>query len=91
MINDGGTEAQAIVALLHDAVEDQGGPDTLAEIRSNFGDDARIVDESSDTDEIPKPPWRERKTKYITHLADTSWSTTSLTIHMPRSSSPTTR
>ena len=26
VINDGGSEAQAIAALLHDAVEDQGGP-----------------------------------------------------------------
>lgn len=71
VINDGGSEAQAIAALLHDAVEDQGGPATLEEIRANFGDDvARIVDECSDTDEEPKPPWRERKQRYINHLAD---------------------
>ena len=70
VINDGGSEDQAIAALLHDAVEDAGGPDTLAEIRANFGDDvARIVDECSDTDETPKPPWRERKQRYINHLA----------------------
>ena len=71
VINDGGSEAQAIAALLHDAVEDAGGPATLKEIRANFGDDvARIVDECSDTDEEPKPPWRERKQNYINHLAD---------------------
>src|SRR4029453_6232980 len=70
VINDGGSEAQAIAALLHDAVEDAGGPPTLEEIRKNFGDDvARIVDECSDTDEEPKPPWRERKQNYINHLA----------------------
>jgi (p)ppGpp synthase/HD superfamily hydrolase len=70
VINDGGSEAQAIAALLHDAVEDAGGPDTLTEIRANFGQDvARIVDECSDTDETPKPPWRERKQTYINHLA----------------------
>ena len=69
VINDGGTEEQAIAALLHDAVEDAGGPETLNEIRANFGDDvARIVDECSDTDEMPKPPWRERKQNYINHL-----------------------
>jgi (p)ppGpp synthase/HD superfamily hydrolase len=39
VINDGGSEAQAIAALLHDAVEDQGGPPTLEEINANFGDD----------------------------------------------------
>ena len=71
VINDGGSEGQAIAALLHDAVEDAGGPATLKEIRANFGDDvARIVDECSDTDEEPKPPWRERKQNYINHLAD---------------------
>ncbi|AGB21316.1 hypothetical protein Mycsm_00886 [Mycobacterium sp. JS623] len=36
VINDGGSEAQAIAALLHDAVEDQGGPPTLDEIRTKF-------------------------------------------------------
>ena len=48
-----------------------GGPQTLEEIRANFGEDvARIVDECSDTDEEPKPPWRERKQSYINHLAE---------------------
>jgi (p)ppGpp synthase/HD superfamily hydrolase len=71
VINDGGSEAQAIAALLHDAVEDAGGPETLEEIRANFREDvARIVEECSDTDEEPKPPWHERKRKYIDHLAD---------------------
>ena len=70
VINDGGSEAQAIAALLHDAVEDAGGPPTLEEIEKNFGEDvARIVAECSDTDEVPKPPWRERKQNYINHLA----------------------
>jgi (p)ppGpp synthase/HD superfamily hydrolase len=69
VINDNGSEAQAIAALLHDAVEDQGGPETLQEIREEFGDEvARIVEECSDTDEEPKPPWLERKQAYINHL-----------------------
>ena len=46
-------------------------PSTLDEIRKNFGADvARIVDECSDTDVEPKPPWRERKTAYIQHLGE---------------------
>src|SRR5262245_53810655 len=54
VINDNGSEEQAIAALLHDAVEDAGGPETLDEIRAEFGDQvARIVHECSDTDEIP--------------------------------------
>ena len=73
VINDGGSEDQAIAALLHDAVEDAGGPPTLEEIRAKFGEDvARIVDECSDTDEVPKPPWRNRKTRYIKHLGEVS-------------------
>ena len=70
VINDDGSEDQAIAALLHDCVEDAGGPPTLDEIRNNFGDVvARIVDECSDTDEQPKPPWLQRKQNYIEHLA----------------------
>lgn len=66
----GGNEDQAIAALLHDAVEDQGGPPILAEIRVRWGDDvAAIVDACTDADTIPKPPWRERKETYIAHLA----------------------
>lgn len=69
VVNDGGSEVQAIAALLHDCVEDAGGPPTLAEITDNFGTDvARIVAQCSDTDEVPKPPWRERKQRYLAHL-----------------------
>jgi (p)ppGpp synthase/HD superfamily hydrolase len=76
VINDGGSETQAIAALLHDTVEDAGGPATLDEIKKNFGDDvARIVDECSDTDVEPKPPWRDRKQAYVTHLADVGQDT----------------
>ena len=76
VIEGGGTEDQAIAGLLHDAVEDQGGAPILAEIREKFGDDvASIVKECSDTDEVPKPPWKSRKQAYITHLDDASEAT----------------
>jgi (p)ppGpp synthase/HD superfamily hydrolase len=62
VIEAGGTETEAIAALLHDTAEDQGGEETLAEIRQKFGADvASVVAECSDTFETPKPPWRERK------------------------------
>jgi (p)ppGpp synthase/HD superfamily hydrolase len=62
----GGDEEQAIAALLHDVVEDCGGAPRLAEIREKFGPRvARIVDGCTDTDQIPKPPWRERKESYV--------------------------
>jgi (p)ppGpp synthase/HD superfamily hydrolase len=73
VIEADGTETQAIAALLHDTAEDQGGEETLAEIRQKFGDEvASIVRECSDTVETPKPPWRQRKENYVNHLSDAS-------------------
>jgi (p)ppGpp synthase/HD superfamily hydrolase len=76
VIEGGGTENQAIAGLLHDAVEDQGGPPILAEIERRFGPEvAKIVDECSDTDQEPKPPWEMRKKTYIDHLGYASEAT----------------
>lgn len=70
VLEDGGDEDEAIAALLHDAVEDQGGLPTLERIRTRFGDHvADIVWACTDADEQPKPPWRERKEAYLAHLA----------------------
>jgi GTP pyrophosphokinase len=67
VIEQGGSEDEAIAALLHDAVEDRAA--TLDEIRDRFGSRvAAIVKGCSDTDEFPKPPWKARKTAYIEHL-----------------------
>jgi hypothetical protein len=55
----GGTQSEAIGALLHDAFEDGGGPPMLENIRQAFGDDvARIVEANSDTPVEPKP-WQQ--------------------------------
>jgi (p)ppGpp synthase/HD superfamily hydrolase len=71
----GGNEDEAIAALLHDAVEDQGGIKTLAEIRSRFGEGvAAIIDGCSDSTTTPKPPWRQRKEAYIARLRTASAS-----------------
>jgi (p)ppGpp synthase/HD superfamily hydrolase len=71
VIEDGGSEDEAIAALLHDAAEDRGGERMLTEIRTRFGNHvADIVAACSDTFETPKPPWRERKQTYIDHLDD---------------------
>jgi (p)ppGpp synthase/HD superfamily hydrolase len=70
--HDGG-EDEAIAALLHDAVEDQGGAATRAEISRRFGESvAQIVDGCTDTDVEPKPAWRERKEAFIASLATAS-------------------
>jgi hypothetical protein len=70
VLEDGGGEQEAVAALLHDAVEDQGGAERLEDIRARFGGEvAEIVAGCSDTDEVPKPAWRIRKEEYIAHLA----------------------
>jgi GTP pyrophosphokinase len=71
VLENGGTEDEAIAGLLHDAVEDQGGPATLELIRQQFGGEvADMVRALSDTDETPKPPWRARKEAYLLHLEE---------------------
>jgi (p)ppGpp synthase/HD superfamily hydrolase len=71
VLTHGGDEDEAIAALLHDAVEDQGGKPRLREIRRKFGERvARIVEGCTDADTDPKPPWLERKKKYLQHLRD---------------------
>jgi (p)ppGpp synthase/HD superfamily hydrolase len=71
VIDDGGSEEEAIAALLHDAPEDRGGRARLWDIRRRFGARvAMIVDALTDTYEDPGPPWRERKERYLAHLDD---------------------
>ncbi len=73
VLEAGGDEDMAIAALLHDAVEDQGGKPTLRMIGQQFGKRvADIVAGCTDSDTIPKPPWRERKERYIAHLRHAS-------------------
>ena len=70
VIEYGGDEEMAIAALLHDAVEDQGGLPRLREIHKKFGKRvAYIVDGCTDSYTVPKPPWRERKLAYIERVA----------------------
>jgi len=67
---NGGTEDEVVAALLHDGPEDQGAEATLDVIRARFGNEvAEIVDGCTDTYEDPKPPWFERKERYLDHLA----------------------
>ncbi|MGL4620547.1 HD domain-containing protein [Chroococcidiopsis sp.] len=69
----GANEDEAIAALLHDAIEDQGGAATRAEIRRRFGDTVTaIVDGCTDAEIIPKPPWRQRKEAYIATIPQAS-------------------
>ncbi len=65
----GGDEDTVIAALLHDAVEDQGGTATDVLIRSRFGETvANVVLECSDSAGDPKPAWSVRKEKFIASI-----------------------
>jgi (p)ppGpp synthase/HD superfamily hydrolase len=68
VLDDGGSEEEAIGALLHDAAEDQGGRERLDDIRQRFGEAvAKIVEDCTDSWGTPKRPWIERKRAYTEH------------------------
>ncbi|QDM40810.1 HD domain-containing protein [Altererythrobacter sp. TH136] len=71
----GADQEQAIAALLHDAVEDQGGSDRLADIRLRFGEDvativAHCTDGEPNADRSGRENWRPRKEAYIASLSE---------------------
>jgi GTP pyrophosphokinase len=67
VLNDGGSEDEAVAAILHDLVEDTDA--TVEDVRARFGDRvARIVDACTDAYERPKPEWGERKRAYIERM-----------------------
>jgi hypothetical protein len=76
VLEAGGSEAEAIAALLHDVVEDQGGAERLRHVRKTFGPEiAQIVDECSGDDRTAGDPgWRARKNRYIAGVATASRS-----------------
>lgn len=75
VMEHGGTEDEAIAALLHDAVEDCGGAPVLAQIRERFGDGvAATVDGCTDAYVVPKPPWHQRKQGFVRRMSDASAS-----------------
>ena len=70
VMEHGGNEDEAIAALLHDAVEDQGGMPTAGVIEHRFGVNVKeIVLACSDYTGEPKPPWRQRKENLLNQLA----------------------
>ncbi len=73
-LEHGANEDEAIAALLHDTIEDSPDPLLVKEdIRRRFGSAvAAIVEGCSDSETHPKPPWRERKERYLAHLPGAS-------------------
>ena len=75
VLENGGNEDEAIAALLHDAVEDRGGMATRQHILELFGETVvDIIDGCTESDTIPKPPWEERKLRYIQQICHGSKS-----------------
>jgi GTP pyrophosphokinase len=67
----GANEDQAIAALLHDVIEDVEPTPRARAAVARFGPEVlRIVEACTDSeaDDDPKPPWRERKERYLAHL-----------------------
>ena len=70
VIEHGGSEVQAAAGLLHDLIEDTDLKDGFL-ISALVGSDVTaIIVSCSDTSEDPKPPWRDRKEKYLVHLRE---------------------
>jgi (p)ppGpp synthase/HD superfamily hydrolase len=66
----GGDEDQMLAALLHDYLEDIEGADAR-ELEALFGERVTsFVLALSDSVGHPKPPWEERKQRYVRKLAD---------------------
>lgn len=64
----GGDEDQLITAVLHDWLEDIPSAN-VDMLEARFGPRvARMVLALSDSTGEPKPPWRERKERYLAHL-----------------------
>jgi (p)ppGpp synthase/HD superfamily hydrolase len=76
VIEDGGDEDQVVAALLHDAVEDQGGEPRLEDIAHRFGghvgEIVRACSDSLAEDPRDKAPWADRKAAYLARLAEES-------------------
>lgn len=73
-------EDEAIAAVLHDAIEDApkrlGASGVRGAIGERFGADVlKIVEGCTDTDILPKPPWRRRKEQYVRRIAHEDAST----------------
>ena len=77
VLENGGDRDQAIAGLLHDSIEDCGEdypggvPALRRDIEAHFGSTVlRIVEGCTDAETFPKPPYCERKKRYIAHIED---------------------
>jgi hypothetical protein len=69
VLDDGGTEDEAIAALLHDAPEDHDRTRILREVEQRFGPEvATLVAACADPEPLEGETWREGKVRHITDL-----------------------
>ena len=69
VFEDGGTEDEAIAALLHDAIEDRDRAGLTQELVAAFGEHVVAIVEGC-SQEGGDDDWRTRKERYLAHLAD---------------------
>jgi GTP pyrophosphokinase len=70
VLDYGGDEDEAIAALPHDALEDVAPTEMARDAVASFGPRVlAIVEGCTEHRAVPKPPWRERKERYIEHQA----------------------
>lgn len=68
VIEDGGDEDEAIAALLHDAIEDQGGAATGLGIQRQFGDRVYAIVQGCTVSHDNHVPWRSRQEQYFQQI-----------------------
>ena len=69
VLKAGGTEDEAIAALLHDAIEDQGGSEVAEIILEKFGPAVLVVVRECCDWDGAKLLWRQRKEEFVATIA----------------------
>jgi (p)ppGpp synthase/HD superfamily hydrolase len=72
VIEQGGSEDEAVAALLHDVVEDQGGLPRLLDVRDRFGDRVGDLVEACTDYAVggARDPWVVRKRRYVERISE---------------------
>jgi (p)ppGpp synthase/HD superfamily hydrolase len=81
VLEEGGDEDEAIAALLHDAIEDQGGQSTRDLILAKFGKRVcDIVEGCTESRPEPLSSWQDRKVLHLAKLVDETTSVRMVTL-----------
>lgn len=74
VLEDGGSEDEAVAALLHDAIEDQFRDGLVEALTADFGERVTSIVQGCSQDKQPgeELSWRQRKQRYIDHMRSAS-------------------